>query len=211
MDRTPRDVLVIDFEATCWADGDTTAPQTPPGWRYRNEIIEIGAVLLDGHTLAIKDEFQSFVKPRYYPVLSEFCRQLTHIGQAEVDNAPCLHRVLWAFADHFHLRADDHDPVFASWGAYDKKQLDDDCQKCNIPNPFAPHNHLNLKMAVSRALGLKRAGLQRTLDKLDLQFEGTHHRGIDDARNIARIVQVSAERVGGLDWLQESNDSALRR
>jgi|GEM_PF-2638928 len=34
------------------------------------------------------------------------------------------------------------------------------------------------------------SNLASALKKIGLELEGTHHRGIDDARNIARIVQA---------------------
>jgi inhibitor of KinA sporulation pathway (predicted exonuclease) len=35
----------------------------------------------------------------------------------------------------------------------------------------------------------KRLGLAAALRHLGMGFEGSHHRGLDDARNIARIVR----------------------
>ena len=72
--------LVIDLEATT-EEG---------GWPVEHmEIIEIGASLVDagGHEI---DHFQRFVRPLRRPMLTRFCRQLTHISQAEVDQAATL-------------------------------------------------------------------------------------------------------------------------
>ena len=72
-------------------------------------------------------------------------------------------------------------------GGYDKKQVDQDCNYHNLPNPFS-EGHRNLKKEFSDALpSKKRFGVGLALRKLGLEFEGTAHRGIDDARNIARI------------------------
>jgi inhibitor of KinA sporulation pathway (predicted exonuclease) len=72
--------LIVDLEATCSDDG-----RVP---RYEMEIIEIGAVVLNAHTFEVESEFQSFVCPVRHPELTEFCMELTGIGQDEVDSAP---------------------------------------------------------------------------------------------------------------------------
>lgn len=69
--------LVIDLEATTEEGGWPLAEM---------EIIEIGATLVDasGHEL---DHFQRFVRPLRRPHLTAFCRELTHISQANIDSA----------------------------------------------------------------------------------------------------------------------------
>ena len=67
--------LVIDLEATT-DDG---------GWPVTEmEVIEIGASLVTREGREV-DHFQRFVKPRRRPQLTPFCRELTHISQADVD------------------------------------------------------------------------------------------------------------------------------
>ena len=76
---------------------------------------------------------------------------------------------------------------FCSWGAYDLNQLKQDCRHHGLEMPLKV-DHRNLKAEFSARLGLGRKfGMAGALSKLGLQIEGTHHRGIDDARNIARI------------------------
>ena len=61
------------------------------------------------------------------------------------------------------------------------------------------------KTTVARALGRrKRFGLAEAVRRLGMEFEGSHHRGIDDARNIARVVRrvwlaAAAEADGAVD------------
>lgn len=52
------------------------------------ETIEIGLVVIDLETLEIVDEFQRFVRPRINPILTDFCKSLTSIQQADEDGAP---------------------------------------------------------------------------------------------------------------------------
>jgi inhibitor of KinA sporulation pathway (predicted exonuclease) len=47
---------------------------------------------------------------------------------------------------------------------------------------------MNLKNSFTLLHGLEREpGLDQALDHLRMKLDGTHHRGIDDARNIAKI------------------------
>ncbi len=49
--------------------------------------------------------------------------------------------------------------------------------------------HLNLKKQFSAQLGeATRYGMAGALRRVGLPLVGTHHRGIDDARNIARLL-----------------------
>lgn len=172
-----RDYLVIDLEATC--DDGGSVP------RREMEIIEIGAVLVDCETFEPIAEFQSFVRPVRHPELTPFCRQLTSITQAEVDAAPTFPIVIAALREFVEAHGR---PLFCSWGNYDRGQFGLDAGFHQVDLPFGT-DHLNIKQAFSDALGTrKRFGMAGALRKLGLPLAGTHHRGIDDARNIARIL-----------------------
>ena len=51
------------------------------------ETLEIGLVVIDLESLEIVDEFQRFVRPQINPTLTDFCKKLTSIQQADVDGA----------------------------------------------------------------------------------------------------------------------------
>ncbi len=169
--------LIIDFEATCADDGSLPAAEM--------EIIEIGAVMQNAQTLELDGEFQTFIKPVRHPRLTPFCTQLTTITQSQVDNAPDFPE---AFSE-FHAWVQEFPrSLFCSWGNYDRNQLQQDCAQHDIEYPFT--GHMNIKAEFSSAIGSrKRFGLGDALRQLGLTFEGQAHRGIDDARNIARIVR----------------------
>ncbi|MCC3505166.1 MAG: exonuclease domain-containing protein [Microcoleus sp. PH2017_19_SFW_U_A] len=152
--------LVLDLEATCCDKGSIA--------RNQMEIIEIGAVMVDSTTLTIVDEFQTFVKPVRHPILTEFCTALTSIAQTEVDRAPTYPE---ASAMLKNWLSGYPNGVFGSWGDYDRKQFKKDSNFHQLPFPIA-YPHINLK----------------ALELAALPLEGTHHRGIDDARNIAKLL-----------------------
>ena len=69
----------------------------------------------------------------------------------------------------------------------EKNQFKQDCKFHNIPSPFGAE-HINIKKEFSTYLGTShRFGMAQALQHLGIGLVGTHHRGIDDARNIAAI------------------------
>lgn len=170
--------LIIDLEATCSNDGSLP--------RNEMEIIEIGAVLLNGRTFEIESEFQTFVRPVRHPKLTAFCTELTSITQEQVDTAPMFPEALESMKN---WRDGFEDALFCSWGDYDRFQFLQDCRYHGVAYPFLT-GHFNVKEAFSKSLNTRRRfGVDGALRKLGLELEGTHHRGLDDARNIARIVR----------------------
>ena len=179
-----RDYLVIDLEATC--DDAGAVP------KREMEIIEIGAVWVDGARLEVVSEFQSFVRPVRHPKLTDFCRALTSIEQADVDAAPGFPEVLERLRAYAY--SERSRPVFCSWGNYDRNQFRLDAGLHGVKLPFG-EEHINLKTEFSRVLGTrKRFGMKGALSRLGIELEGTHHRGIDDARNIAKILPYALGR-----------------
>ena len=70
-------------------------------------------------------------------------------------------------------------------------QLRTDCARHHLMLPAAFERHVNLKKQFASSLGLKKElGMERALAKAGLPLVGTHHRGIDDARNIARLAAL---------------------
>lgn len=169
--------IVVDLEATCWERG--TALE-------RQEIIEIGAVELDARTLEPTREFERLVKPAREPVLSDFCRQLTHIAQAEVDAAPPFERALEGFAawigpGPFEL---------CSWGRYDLEQFRVECARRGRPLPGGFERHVDLRALFARREGLPPGTMVAALERRGLALEGAQHRGLADARNVARLAKL---------------------
>lgn len=171
------DYIVVDLEATCWEKG------TQPG---RQEIIEIGAVRIDGASGESESEFLTFVRPVNNPILSEFCTNLTSIRTEDVVTAPDFPDALASFLSWIGPP-----PVtMGSWGAYDMLQFGVDCRRHGVPWPEVFDRHINLKKAFAERRGIKPCGMRAALRILGIPLQGTHHRAIDDARNIVKIVRV---------------------
>jgi inhibitor of KinA sporulation pathway (predicted exonuclease) len=175
MDDADRYLNVVDVEATCWPD------QPPAG--MVNEIIEVGLTVVDlqeGRRIA---KHGILVRPQHSTV-SDFCTELTSLTQSDVDQGV-------TFAVACKALAADHAAgtrCWTSWGDYDRKQFERQCQATNTPYPFG-RRHVNAKAVFTEAHALrKRPGMAQALDLAALPLEGRHHRGEDDAWNIAALI-----------------------
>jgi inhibitor of KinA sporulation pathway (predicted exonuclease) len=169
-------ILVVDLEATC-SDTDPT---------FDMETIEIGAcwVGVDGSVIA---RFQSFVCPVANPVLTDFCSGLTGIRQTDVDAAPLFPVAADALRE-FVSRHQQYGSVWVSWGAWDRKQLDRDSARYGVAAPIAlPHENAKRRFAKTRRIG-KEVGMVKACELVGLTLAGTHHRALDDALNVARLL-----------------------
>ena len=169
-------ILVIDLEATC-DEGDGLAADDM-------EVIEIGAVwaTAEGEVL---EEFQALVRPTLHPI-SDFCQELTGIRQADVDTAPLFPEVaaqLASFAQRYPEAT-----MWGSWGKFDDKQIQRDCQRHGVASPLPALSHVNLKRQFAKSRKIKEVGMARALQMVGLPLDGAHHRGLDDARNIAKLL-----------------------
>ena len=84
--------------------------------------------------------------------------------------------------------------TWMSWGNFDKDVFIAEAAHFNHTGdnnyyPFGP-NHINLKLLFSLKEGLTRQqGMAYALKRINEPLEGTHHRGRDDAYNIAKILR----------------------
>lgn len=169
--------MVVDLEATCSNDGSLPKSEM--------ETIEIGAVMVEARTHQIIEEYETFIRPVRNPELTDFCRELTSITQYEVDGAPSFQE---AFADFVDWANEFPEFIFCSWGYFDRSQFEKDCAFHGIEYPFGDR-HINLKEEFVTARSLKKkSGVIAALRSVGLSFKGKHHRGIDDARNIADLI-----------------------
>ncbi|WP_067691562.1 3'-5' exonuclease [Nocardia jejuensis] len=166
---------VVDVEATCWDHPN------PPG--QPNEIIEIGVCVLDIDTRQRVAKRSILVRPARSQV-SEFCTRLTTLTAEQVAGGLSFAQACEVLRTEFHS---DSRP-WASWGAYDRKQFETQCAATGVRYPFGSR-HTNAKLAFSAARDTrKRFGMAGALYISNIPLEGTHHRGDDDAWNIAALI-----------------------
>lgn len=187
-------ILIIDLEATCWEDrlDPTTGLQQS---EHSMEIIELGCALATRRGELI-DSRSFLVRPTRYPVLSEFCQSLTGITQDMVDSAPAFSEAVRALNAWLGEPAKSF--IWCSWGNYDLLHVLAQCQQTGASAAVLGYPHLNLKRLWRRSTGQrKKTGLMNALAYHGLNFEGQHHRGVEDARNIIRLLPF-------MDWSLEA-------
>lgn len=174
-------VCVIDFEATC---RENTLD-------FPHEIIEFPIVLVNMKTLAIEKHFQSYCKPRLNPKLTAFCKSLTGITQDQVDKAEEFPNVLNTVSDWFltHNLGETNSFAIATDGPWDmQKFLRMQCDTSNVEYPAWAKEWIDVRKLFSNWFGVRRCGILKMLDYIGFEFEGNQHCGLDDSRNIARIL-----------------------
>ena len=172
--------LVIDLEATT----------DEGGWPLEEmEIIEIGAALVNASGYEV-EHFQRYVRPTRRPLLTNFCRELTHINQADIDSAAPWASV-WAQFEHWLKAHPAQLAGWASWGEYDRRQIEQQVSALGVDNYLNQVEHINLKKHFANARQLPRqVGLKMALSLAGLQFQGQQHRALNDARNTARLLPL---------------------
>lgn len=182
MARRLDQILVIDIEATCW-DG-------PPPEGQENEIIDIWAVSPGRCHGTAPGENQHSGAPQR-STISDYCTALTTLTQGDVDGGTSLDEACELLKQRYESKS----RLWASFGDYDRRQFERNCQVRGIPYPFGP-GHINVKSLLAAGLGLHRElALDAAMRHLGFPQEGTHHRGHDDAWNIARILAELLSRI----------------
>lgn len=192
--KSPFDAyVVLDFEATCEKDRRLA----------KQEIIEFPMLVVDPATLKVVAEFQRYIKPIHNPTLSKFCVELTGITQDVVDKAQEFAVVFkealaWlATADLGDRVGVDRSYCLVTCGDWDLKTMlphqvghTDPAKLPPQPIPLSFTRWLNIKQVFSTYFPTKErvTGMESMLSALKMDLDGRHHSGIDDCRNIAKIL-----------------------
>jgi len=210
--------LVLDVEATCFQGTDFNWPNEIIEWPVcLLKWVDKGADGMAG-TLQKIAEFRSFAKPTWRPKLSPFCTSLTGITQEQVDGAPDFPEVASRFSAFLvqhgliHPRTGERLMRFC-WctdGPFDIRDFV--VKQCFISNismpPWIRGDVVDVRKlvgALSAFVGAHTSkptfprrmspNIEHQLRFLELgPFEGRQHSGIDDSRNIARIIIELARR-----------------
>ena len=168
-------ILVVDLEATCW-ENDSDRPVNEI-----SEIIEIGFVEVKINDDVVIGKAESILVQPVHSKVSEFCTKLTTLTQEDVNLG-----ITFEAACKF-LKKKYKDITWVSYGDYDRTMFEKQCHRTGAEYPFGPR-HINLKNLFAVLDNLpKEVGMPKALDYCGAKLEGTHHRGHDDAANIAKI------------------------
>ena len=160
------------------------------GFNCRNEIIQIGAVLLD-ENYNETGRLSQYVKPQYGSI-DKFIENLTGIRYANVKHAPSvqealLHLIDWIGDREYRVLAwsnSDHSQLNRELGA---KRIDDE----RITEFMDKERWTDYQHCFDERFGYNRAtGLEHALVLCDITTEGRMHDGLDDAVNTAAIIRL---------------------
>ena len=169
-------VNVIDIEATCW---DTEAENKA----NQSEIIEVGWAVVNVKEAEIVSKGSWLIKTER-STISLFCTKLTTITQEMVDSSG---NTFGDILKKMHKDLATKERAWVSWGDYDRNHFDRCCKAAGERFPFGTR-HLNLKSLFTMLYHLDtEPGMDAALKILGLNLKGVHHRGGDDAENIAEI------------------------
>jgi len=183
--------LVLDFEAN-------------QNERYPDvkEIIELPILKLNVTTLAVEAEFHTYVQPSVQPNITPFITELTGITQDMVKGQPYLPEVLeklheWMKSEG--LVGGELKSIFVTCGDWDlKSALPKNCSFLQLEYRDYLKRWINIKTCFQAVTGVKGHGMLSMLEHLGVELEGRHHSGIDDSRNIAKIMAELMTRDGEL-------------
>lgn len=194
-----RPVVIFDIEATC---EDRAISE-----HYNMETIEIGAVkLIDNKPI---DEFQTFIEPEYTSKLTPFCIKLTGITMDDLQGQPKFNKAIIDFYNFIK------DCDIYSCGEFDRKfltrELEDKGTKYEhelIKNAINA-THRDMKRNYTRILSKKKTGMIGMAEELNIELTGLLHRGIDDARNLAKIY-IEIERLREMSLRKVFNNQLMK-
>lgn len=208
MAKLDQNVIVLDVESTCW-----DPPEVQPKDEI-SEVIEIGIALVNIKELKIVENESIIIRPQKSKI-SNFCTKLTTLTQEYVDQGITFQAAMEVMRRKYKA----NDRVFVSWGDYDRKMFERNCRDYDVKYPFGPR-HLNLRNTFTMFHGMgAEPGMDKALEFLGMKLDGTHHRGVDDARNIANIfihllkkfraTEINQAMEEELDWRHKQDAASL--
>lgn len=151
---------------------------------WKNEIIQIGAVLLDD-SLEISDKFLTYVAPQY-GVLDKFIENLTRITPKDLEGAPAFAEALKSFLDWIPEGAS-----MVAWSETDETQMRREIEAKNVDDPrigkaFARWIDCQQQFG-QRIDSPKTYSLSEALNIAGIYFEDGAHDALVDAHNTALL------------------------
>lgn len=185
-----RYLIVVDFEANCVEDGKLK----------KQEITEFPAlpICVKTNTILYEKTFHHYCK--IDEKLTEFATELTGITQDMCDGGLPFAEVLKLFQKWLKTnRFNKENSIIVTCGHWDfKKAFPTQCLISRVDVPKYCQKWVNVKEIFENAYKTKPRGLVGMLEKLGMEFEGRHHSGIDDVKNLAKICVKMQKEKGNL-------------
>lgn len=153
----------------------------------RNEIIEIGAVMLD-ENLWEKACYKAYVKPEYSTNIYKNIEALTGITDRVVAGADGFEKAMNSFTKW----CGDEDYEIYAWSGSDKKQVEQELKAKNLEVSDALKYMLThwvdfQQQFMELTTTEKKPSLEKALNACGISFEGRMHDAVYDARNTSLL------------------------
>ncbi|MGC7872104.1 3'-5' exonuclease KapD [Desulfosporosinus sp. SYSU MS00001] len=187
--------LIVDFEFTIHRRYGRPRVWFP-------EIIEVGAVVVDEKGDLQGKTFNTFVKPKFWPRISEECYGITGIRQKDIEQGISFKQMLeslWQMSPY-------KGSWLGGWGYQDRQVLKNCCEKYGFEYPFVYENYIDLATEYklfknnNNLISLKEAIWETGVKK-----NGILHAAYDDAVNTALIMQKLIKQ----GWVNEQNQLSV--
>lgn len=184
---------ILDLEMTC--DGRQEGKKFIDDGRMRHaqrEIISVGFIVADKN-FSVKENFQSFVKPARNPILTEYCKNLTGITQAEVDGGKICNEV---FGDIAKICRKFSVEIILTFDTFDKAGVINSAQFCKkADEPYKnmyviSQKILDVKPIILSAVNndnKKRLSLSKISQMLQIENDAAKHNALNDALLLSKI------------------------
>ena len=176
--------LVIDLEM-CKVPRDYRSKR----YKYANETIQIGAVLLDEEFKRI-GTLSQFVHPEH-GVIDYFIENLTGIKNGQVKHAPRLQKALL----HMLNWIGDREYKVYAWSGSDRAQILHEIKAKNIVDEKIASFMEESRWVDYQDIFMKRyemsrkMSLEEALGRAEIEPEGNFHDGLDDAVNTGYLIE----------------------
>jgi len=182
-----KNFLVADFEFTQYR----RPVGRPRG--FFSEIIEVGAVLLDGVPLEQCGELQAFVKPKFYPRQATEAMNFCMITPADMKKAISFEQMLEKLCALYRPG----ETWFVAWGGEDYHVIQMGCDRRRINNPILESDYLDLAEAYRLMKGDSyTTGLKKATEEQQVEMKGIWHTAFDDAANTGKLLKKLIETNG---------------
>ena len=179
--------VVIDLEFT-------PIPKSCPAQReiVRNEIIQIGAVLLDSNYRKIST-FSTYVKPEFAAHVKPSVTKLTGITDMDLENAPVLAEAMDKLTAWI---GNDKKTRIYSWSNTDLYQMEDECFLKGIPFPECMYRWMDFQKVYGRLIGYRhQLSLKNAVTSANGQFIGAQaHTALYDAMATAELLIMTTSK-----------------
>ncbi len=174
--------IVLDLE---WNQplSYSSAAYKSVGGKLLFEMIQIGAVRVD-ENMRIADSFTQLIRPVHYQKLHPRIRRITHIEQAELDEAPEFCEAVKSFADWCG-----QDYILLTWGCDDVSVLRQNMDFFKCETPLSEIYDVQKLFGEVLGNSKDRRGLKSAMEHFSIESDESmpFHNAVNDAYYTAQV------------------------